>query len=338
MKKRLAFSLALVIVILAALPLAADDGSVLPAGVFRARAVPVYAWVPGSYDNGGTYSATSAGTITVPDLGFALEYGITDWITAGLQWAPGVNIGSSIPMAGGAAAGNLDGPANLFAGVMVQIVGPKAPVVSDVVRVSVAPGVKIPLAGSVDYAAQFQNYMTGKAFIAEYPDIETLGIGGRAWLDYIINKSFFLDVYMQFIDYPGTVALKDSSLTGYGTYAGFAQNGIAFNPSVNYGYTLRFEIDPHYNTDIADGINLAVNCAFRYDGTPAETWSQSSPVPGYAPSPSSTFFSANPSLDVFFYKSPVPFELDLDYGQPIAGTNTTQDYSIDMQIKVYFKF
>jgi hypothetical protein len=308
----------------------ADDGTVLPGGVFRARVIPVYAWVPGDYDNGGTYKAKTDGSITVPNLGFALEYGITDWITAGLQWAPGITFSSSIPQASPAAAGNLDGLSNLFAGLMVQIVGPKAPVVSDVWRVSIAPGVKIPLAGSIDFASQFANAMAGKAFIAGYPDINTLGIGGRAWLDYVANKSFFIDLYSQFIDYPGKVALKDSSVAGYLVYA---LSGGATNPDVNYGYSLRFELDPHYNVDIANGVNLAVNCAFRYDSTPAVTWDGAAQT-----NTATTFYSANPSLDVFFYKSPVPFEVDLDYGQPIAGTNTNSAYTLDMQFKVYFKF
>jgi hypothetical protein len=338
MRKTIVYALVFALVAIIALPLVADDGSVLPADVFRLRLIPAYEWIPGSYDNSGSYTGYSTtttpdGTISVPNMGFALEYGINDWITAGLQWAPGITFDSNFPMVAGPKA-NVDGLSALFAGLMVQIVGPKAPVVSNVIRFAVAPGVKIPFGGA-DFATQYANSLSNSAYTVENPDLQTLGIGGRAWLDYVVNSNFFLDLYTQFIDYPGTVGLKDSSYLGYAWYGGLG----GFNPQVNYGYTLRFELDPHYNVDIANGINLAINCAFRYDGTPAQTWSQASPAPSVAsPSPSSAFYSANPSVDFFFYKAVVPFELDLDYGQPLAGTNTTQAYSLDVQIKAYLKF
>ncbi|MGA2546647.1 MAG: hypothetical protein ABSF43_08880 [Rectinemataceae bacterium] len=203
--------------------------------------------------------------------------------------------------------------------------------VSDVVRFTIAPGINIPFGGA-NFATQAGNLTS--AFTAENPDIQVLGYGGRVWLDYIFNKSLFIDLYSQFIDYPGTVALKDSSLSGYLYY-----NATASNPDVNYGYTLRFELDPHYNFDVAEGINLAFNCAFRYDGTPATTWSTPSLAPSILSSgPATTLWNANPSIDIFFYKSPLPFEVDLDYGQPLFGTNANAAYSLDIQIKAYLKF
>jgi hypothetical protein len=43
MKKLITLALAIALLGALVLPLAADDGSVLPAGVFRARVIPVYA-------------------------------------------------------------------------------------------------------------------------------------------------------------------------------------------------------------------------------------------------------------------------------------------------------
>jgi len=310
----------------------ADDGSVLPGGVFRARVVPAYEWVPGSYNSSGTYSAYANGTTTVPNFGAALEYGVNDWITVGLQWAPGVTFDSNVPT-GTSASENVNGLSSLFAGLMVQIVGPKAPVVSNDIRFALAPGVKIPFGSGADFSTQFQNYETGAATTVQNPDKQTLGIGGRAWLDYVPSKSFYLDLYSQFIDYPGTVALKDSSLTGYGTYATYAAYGKSYDPQVNYGYTLRLELDPHYIVDITDGIEFTANCAFRYDTSPDTTWGGVDQAnTGYY------LFSALPTLDFFFMKTVIPFELELDYDQPIAGVNTTAGYSLDLQVKVYYKF
>jgi hypothetical protein len=313
-------ALALVLLLAVSLLALADDGTVLPAGVFRARVIPAYGWMPGAYDNNGNYTAFSSSTmipysaITTPNLGFSLEYGVNDWVTVGLQWAPGLTFASSIPAPPGFPVSfNVNGASDLFAGVMVQIVGPKAPVASDVIRFDLAPGVKIPL-GLVDLYTQ-----TGTAITYSPPDIPAFGIGGRAYLDYVFNKSFFLDLYAQFIDYPiGTdVKYLTADDSGY---------------DVGYGYTLRIELDPHYSIPLSDGLILSANCAFRYDATPDLTFAGTT-----APDTHTSLFSANPSVAVFFTKFVVPIELQLDYGQPITGINTYASYSLDLQVKVYFK-
>jgi len=316
-----------------ALAVFADDGTVLPAGVFRARVIPAYAWLPGSYDNNGKYTAYSdstspTSTATIPGVGFALEYGVNDWVTAGLQWAPGIIFGSDLP-SGTSTSYNMNGLADLFAGVMVQIVGPKAPVTSNVIRFDLTPGVKIPL-GGVDFSKQ-----TGSTITVADPDKQTLGLGGRAYLDYVFSDSFFLDLYSQFIYYPNTVSLKDSSYYGYLVYAGTGQD-----PKVDYGYDLRIEIDPHYSTQLTDGLTLSANCAFRYDGTPDLTYDGKTTFvygPVSLSSPHTSLFSANPSVSLFLTKTFMPLEFTLDYGQPIAGTNTSATYSLDLQVKAYFK-
>ncbi|HUW40915.1 MAG TPA: hypothetical protein VMV90_07865 [Rectinemataceae bacterium] len=309
----------LVIALLAALliPVFADDGTVLPAGVFRARVIPAFGWIPGSYDKNGKYTALSTGTATIPNLGFSLEYGITDWVTLGLQWAPGITFASNIPM-GTSTTYNMNGPSDLFAGVMVQIVGPKAPVVSDVIRFDLSPGVKIPL-GGVDFSTQ-----TGSTITLENPDKQTLGIGGRAYFDYVFSPSFFLDLYSQFIYYPTTV---DAKYISY--YDAVYNAGL----KIGYGYDLRIELDPHYSMQLSDALTLSANCAFRYDATPDYTYSGTASYTTLH----SSLFSANPSVALFFTKSVVPFELQLDYGQPLYGVSTPATYSLDLQAKVYFK-
>jgi hypothetical protein len=342
--------LVLVLLIAMGVSLFAADGTVLPGGVFRLRAIPAYSWMPGSYDNNGKYTTTasdSTGTITAPNLGFALEYGINDWITLGFQWAPGITFDSNVPESGSTTY-NVNGLSDLFAGLLVQIVGPKAPVASDVVRFDLAPGVTIPFGGA-DFSKQAQNNLSGSATTVENPDYQVLGVGGRLYLDYLFSKSFYIDLYSQFLYYPGTVSLQNYSYAGYKASTGYAQyteyytpTEINYNPQVSYGYTLRIEIDPNYNVDIADGINLAVDCAFRYDGTPDSTWSTAVPagftaLTGVSPTPHSSLFTANPALTFFFYKAVVPFELELDYGQPIWGVNANASYILDLQIEAYLK-
>jgi len=301
-----------------ALAVFADDGTVLPAGVLRARVIPTYGWVPGEYDKDGNYKAfpispspVPDGAITSPNLGFALEYGVNDWVTLGLQWAPGITFGSKVPTPTGFPIDlTVNGLYDLFAGVMVQIVGPKAPVVSDVIRFDLTPGVKIPLGGT-DLASQ-----TGSTQVAMNPDKQTLGIGGRLYLDYVFSQSLFLDLYTQFIDYP------NKELAKYNNYGG----------DVDYGYDLRVELDPHYSTQISDGLTFSANCAFRYDAAPDMK------IDGTTASDTAmSYISANPSVSLFLTKTFMPLEFTLDYGQPITGTNAFETYSVDLQIKAYFK-
>ena len=318
----------LVIALLAALliPVFADDGTVLPAGVFRARVIPAFGWAAGGYDSNGNYvsfpnSAFAGynGTLTAANLGFSLEYGLNDWVTLGLQWAPGITFASNIPLTAlvqgstGISSANQNGPSDLFFGVMLQIVGPKAPVVSDVVRFDLAPGINIPFAS--DLSTQ-----TGSTQTIVSPDIPAFGFGGRAYLDYVFSPSFFLDLYSQFIDYPTSVDSKYYSPL------------ITAGTSMGFGYTLRVELDPHYIAQLSDSITLTANCAFRYDGTPEQTQN------GVAQSnTNTTLFTANPAVSVFFQKFVVPLELELDYGQPLYGINAVAAYSLDLQAKVYFK-
>ncbi len=311
--------LVLALLVALALPIFADDGTVLPAGVFRARVIPTFGWMTGQYDKNGNYTAFSSstfptGAVTVPNLGFALEYGINDWITAAAQWAPGLTFASNVPVpAGYPSTLNVNGSFDLFAGAVFQIVGPKAPVVSDVIRFDLAPGVNIPI-NPVDLTTQTSSPATVMNL-----DVPAWGFGGRAYLDYVFSPSFFLDLYTQFIDYPSTVD---------GKY----YNALIAGTQIGYGYKLRVELDPHYNIDIADGVNLAFNCAFRYDGTPDLV------IAGTTVSDTHTsLFSANPSVSVFLTKTFMPLEFVLDYGQPLAGVNTYSAYSLDLQIEAYFK-
>ena len=71
----------------------ADDAKVLPEGVIRLTTAPTYAMINGTYDEDGKYEAyeSKEGAIKAFNLGFALEYGVNDFISAAVQWAPGVN-------------------------------------------------------------------------------------------------------------------------------------------------------------------------------------------------------------------------------------------------------
>ena len=59
--------------------------------------VPTLTFVNGEYDTHGEYTETpdQQGNLTLFSMAFALEYGINEWITAGIQWSPGLILSTS---------------------------------------------------------------------------------------------------------------------------------------------------------------------------------------------------------------------------------------------------
>jgi hypothetical protein len=72
----------------------ADDAKVMPKMVGRVYIAPTLSVAPGAYNEDGEYKSFDDGAVKAFNLGFALEYGVIDWITAAIQWAPGVTVWS----------------------------------------------------------------------------------------------------------------------------------------------------------------------------------------------------------------------------------------------------
>jgi hypothetical protein len=128
----------------------ADDALVMPAHVGRVYMTNTYAFANGSYDKDGKYTdfGSGNGAYKAYNMGFALEYGVTDWITGAVQWAPGWNVWSDMDISLSPLSTskiNINGVYDIFVGAKLQIVGEKAPVQNSLFRFAVAPGVKIPL-------------------------------------------------------------------------------------------------------------------------------------------------------------------------------------------------
>ncbi|TVR68216.1 MAG: hypothetical protein EA427_10995, partial [Spirochaetaceae bacterium] len=170
---------AIVLVLLAAfvVPAFADDALTLPQSVFRTRVVPAYLFSSSAFEDDFETGPSSANDVSAFLLGFALEYGVNDWITAGLQWAPGVALSSDIetPFPGDATINPLF---DLFVGAKVQILGPNAPVQNDSIRLAVSPGVKIPFTSGADWEDEAADLEAGKDFVATNADKNRIGVGG----------------------------------------------------------------------------------------------------------------------------------------------------------------
>ena len=319
MKKLLVFLLLAAI----AIPIFADDALVLPAGVLRLYVVPVYAMADKMYDNSGKAQDISllgsTAKLSLFNLGFAAEYGVTDWMSAALQWTPGWYAWSDLALTPSLPVNfNVNGYDDLFAGAKIQIVGEKGLVENKQFRFAVAPGVKIPMP-DVDWEKQNANLAalddTTIASLAKH----ALGIGARGYFDYVIDEMFFVNLYTEYI------------------YL-FERKNVATDPSavkadINWGYELTFEIEPHFQSMIAGGIQFGAGLPLTYKVTPKEKVNGTE-----VPDSDTTLLSIRPNVSVFFLKSPIPIEAKLQYSLPIMGRNTFAISAIDLELRAYLKF
>jgi hypothetical protein len=307
-----------------AIPIFADDALVLPAGVLRLYVVPVYAMADKMYDNSGKAQDIAFGLATAKlslfNLGFAAEYGVTDWMSAALQWTPGWYAWSDLALTPSLPVNfNVNGYDDLFAGAKIQIVGEKGLVENKQFRFAVAPGVKIPLA-DVDWEQQQKNLVAGDDTTITSLAKHALGVGARGYFDYVIDDMFFVNLYSEYI------------------YL-FERKNVETNPfsltkeNINWGYELTFEIEPHFQTMIADGIQFEAGLPLTYTTTPTQQ------VNGVdVPDSDTALLSIRPNVSVFFLKSPIPIEAKLQYALPIMGKNTFNISAIDLELRAYLKF
>ena len=138
----------------------ADDAKVMPKGVIRAYFLGTYGMTDSAYDEDGEEQDSATGDTAFFNQGFAAELGVTEQVTAAFQWTPGMNLYSSVEndpvdayLVGNFGSNpygdnenlTLSGPADLFVGAKVQILGDNGFVKNDKFRFSMAPGFRIPL-------------------------------------------------------------------------------------------------------------------------------------------------------------------------------------------------
>jgi hypothetical protein len=357
MKKILLFAL---ILTLAAGAVFGDDAKAMPKMVGRLWIAPTFAFAPGSYDIDGDYNAykSGEGELKMLNLGFALEYGVIDWITAAIQWAPGVTVWSDvdkdlIALGGVGNTVNANGVADLFVGAKVQIAGEKAPLKTDRVRFAIGPGVKIPLPGQ-DFEDQRLNTVAKDTVTGANVDTHVVGVGTRVYFDYIFNEHFFINLYNETIFYPIEGDIDKASLSEYGTFWGAkALTGPATNGAdakVNYGYDLTFELEPIFSTPLAEGITFTAGLPVNYKFTPGHSYSVSGAAGGATVNKGlktaledqlteddpTHSLKIRPNVNFFFTNWVLPTEIGLTYGLPVWGKNSMARHEITLKVKLYF--
>jgi hypothetical protein len=327
----------------------ADDATVLPARYGRFRVIPVYSFAPGVFDTDGDYAAyeENEGDQKVFSLGFALEYGVTDWITAAVQWVPGWVAWSDVDLAFPNFAGqtvdelNANGVTDLKLGAKLQIIGEQAPIKNSLFRVAAIPGFKIPLPGA-DAKEQFGNWKKGGPVTVANPDKHVFGIGGAVSVDVLPADWFSVNVYSEAIFYPLKGKLRDYSsvplLRVAAAAAGAQQDPDAavasvLDNEVSFGYDLKLEFEPAVSFPIGrEGLRFNAGLPFTFDTSPGTS------IEDLLEDPESDYsFTLNPYASVFLGILPLPLELQLGYSLPVAGKNTDATHSLILQVKAFFK-
>ncbi|WP_028672125.1 hypothetical protein [Saccharospirillum impatiens] len=304
---------ALVLPLLAglAIPALADDAKVLPNGVLRTTLVPSLTTFDENFDADGERQDTDS--VSVNTLSLALEYGVNDWITAGLQWAPGYIISGEVD-------GNdsivLSGANDLFLGAKFQTLGTNGYSRSDTMRFAVTPGIKIPIS-QYDGDEQLQNALGGDDFKPSRTDRGAWGIGARFSFDYLITPDFYINFYNQssfFLETDQDYAYNNSDVT------------------VQYGSEAIFEIEPNYTTTAGNGVQLSFGLPGTYSMT-GET-----EIDGSGQDDASYSLEVEPNMSVFFTQWALPTQFKLGYSTTLAGENTSAANTISLQVKNFLRF
>lgn len=317
------------VTLLIAMSLFADDALVLPQNIFRLTTAFSHSNSTEKFDaDGNTFDS---GKTSGMSLSFALEYGVTNWITAALQWTPGYVFNTEIekPLPETVPFDvTVNGYKDFFAGAKFQILGEKAPIKSEKFRFAFAAGALIPINFDYDPMEEIK-----KAGIGEDINIKegtnALGLGGRVYADYVVNDMFFLNLYSEIIRYLPVDVEKDFKASSYN-----AENQAIIFDKVDYGYKLTAQIDPHMSYNVSDEIEVNFNVPLAYTQKSGKKWE------GLAEKEFDTEWSLgiNPCLGVNLWGLPVPMGFSVSYDMILAGENAYKDKIITIQCKPYFAF
>jgi hypothetical protein len=328
-----------------------EEAGVMPKRVGRFYIAPAFAFAPGAFDKDGKYETYKGGKgfLRAFNLGFAFEYGINDWISGAVQWAPGATVWSDVDMKiMSSDTINTNGLADIFVGAKLQLAGEKAPLKTSLFRFSIAPGVKIPLPGP-NYHDQYKNMARGDPVTAANQDKHVLGLGFRSYFDYLINERFTVNLYLEFLGYPVKGRMKEAGIQEYLIAAGIdslPNNAISYG-DLAYGYDLTFEIEPSYALPLSPGITLTAGLPLNYKTGPGKDYdiqfdradTMFAAMKSFIDDNEGTtgLFSLRPQVTIFFTHFKLPTEFRLSCTAPLAGLRQRALHSVTLQTRFYFR-
>lgn len=336
----------LIVLLLVAMvaPVFADDAATLPAGVMRTRIIPSLSIVNEWFDSSGSRQSSdgigpegafgNVSSAQLYNLSGAIEYGVTDWLTAGIQWTPGWTFNTDIDFDTPLQNNKLvsTGVNDLFVGFKAQVLGPNGLVPNQQVRIAITPGVKIPLS-QYDASGELQSFSGGNDFSFSSADRGAWGLGGRFALDYFITPDLFINLYNQ-----TSFFLPVTRDVGFIPPLGAAVENV----KIEHGIESIFEIEANYSMPLGNGVNLGLGLPVTYGMTGERKVEYVTPAllggTRAFDSDSSWILSIGPSVSFFFTSWALPMEFELGYTLPIMGENSPAANTISLQIKNFLRF
>jgi hypothetical protein len=317
MKKRVIAALCLTLT--AALAMA-DTAEVLGKRLIRVTLAPTYMFASKRWDADGDSLSLDTAKTSGLNFGLAAEYGVTDWFTVAVQWAPGVMFASKL----GDGDMNVDGAVgDLLLGAKFQIVGEKSPVKSQKLRFAVAPGVVIPMPAADLTSA---DVATGDKPGANI-DKHAFGLGVILDFDYVFNPTFYLNAHTKFI---GHLTKPELKTTEYVQMMRAAPYPAGDSP-VAFGYTWDWEVEPVYRSMVGKGLleaglplQLTLTPDVKIDGTKI-------------PDSASYVFGFMPRVSYFFLNWKLPTQFELRYKFGVAGKSAVNKNSVTLAAKLFAK-
>jgi hypothetical protein len=286
------------------LPIHANDATTMAPGMLRITQSTLFMLLPGEFDANGSYRAYKAkeGFIRALNFGLGLELGLNDWITGGLQWVPGVTVWSSRDDLPPMDKATLNGLFDLLIGAKFQLVGLKAPLRHERLRLTLSPYLMLPLPGP-DWKKETENLFASKSFVSADTDLHAWALGGRFNADLLIAQPFFIALF-------GDAALY-APVEKAALLSGPLTDGTGKN-KYEYSFTFEFGLEPQYSLELGGlaltaGLPLKMAIIPRYarDGATAPVGTQE--------------LTIEPRVLVQLPQLGLPLEAELSYGFPIAG-------------------
>jgi len=335
-----------------ALPVLANDALVLPQGVGRVYLVPVYGWSTGAFDDDGEFEEyeDEEGALTLFNLGVATEYGITDQISLGVQWAPGYTFVGDFDLPEPQDNGTIRGANPLTVGTEIGVIGSRGWLQSDKFRMQAAVGFEVPF--QPDWkeegkkAADDEKYTNPQQFIFGVKPF--WAVGGGLSFDYVVMDGLYLNLFSEFRQHFGrTFDITDFLVETTAAGDDYKKQEAEIEPFLEMD--LEFDVD--YTIALSDSVDLGLSLPVTYSYTPeiTGTSTQNIDVPvGFGgtggndvesdiESDPSWTLTVGPTVSTFITALPVPLEFVGYWNWPVAGESTARTNQLVLETRVYFQ-
>ena len=293
----------------------ADDAKVLPEGVLRATFANVAVFGDEYFDADG--KKEDGAEVFFDKFAAALEFGVTDTVSAAIQWTPAFNI-----------AGEIDGVDDVsYAGLADLFIGAKVQVYNDeTMRFCFAPGIAVPL-DKYDLEDELDKSADGDdPRLMSQSTTESIGLGFRLYFDYQVTDEFYVNFYNQTRYY-----FSNERYASIADYVGGSAD--LYKADIDYPIYLDFELEPHYDLTLSKTgsmgfglpVDLSMNGKMKQDGDEVDD-------------SDSYELSVNPGIS-FFYTGGIPFEVAANYSIPLMGKNVDNVVSMfTLKVKLFYDF